>query len=99
MAASTTTKKKRVRNKSTGRDYKKEYANYQGKPEQIKKRTQRNAAARKKKCPAGQDVDHKKPIRSGGSNKASNLVCKAKSANRSFSRKNGTNARKARRSK
>lgn len=79
--------KKRVRNKSTGRNYKKEYASYQGKPSQIKKRAQRNAAARKKKCPAGSEVDHKKPIRSGGTNAKKNLRCKKKSANRSFSRK------------
>lgn len=94
--------KKRVRNKSTGRNYRKEYDNYQGKKEQIKKRTQRNAARRKMVAEGkaskgdGKDVDHKRRIKSGGSNSSSNLRMKNKSANRSFSRKRGTNARRAR---
>ena len=45
------------------RDYKKEYRDYQGKPEQIKRRTQRNQS-RQKLIDAGvdvrgKDVDHK----------------------------------------
>lgn len=90
MAAKT---KKRVRNKSTGRNYDKEYASYQGKPSQIKKRAQRNAARRKMAAAGkvkkgdGKDVDHKKPIRSGGTNAKGNLRVKSKSSNRSFSRK------------
>jgi len=46
------------------RDYKSEYKNYQGKPEQIKNRASRNLARRlmKKKLGAkinGKDIDHK----------------------------------------
>jgi hypothetical protein len=72
------------------RDYKKEYANYQGKPEQIKRRASRNAARalleKKGKVHKGdgKDVNH----RSGNpmSNKVSNLQVESKSANRSYPR-------------
>ena len=70
------------------RNYKKEYANYQGKPEQIKKRSSRNKARRKLlsqgKAVAGKDVDHKdgNPM----NNKTSNLSVKSKKDNRSFPR-------------
>ena len=37
---------KRIRNKSTGRNYKKEYASYQGKPNVIAKRVSRDTARR-----------------------------------------------------
>ena len=56
---------RRIRNKSTGRDYKKEYANYQGKPDQIKRRSSRNSArsaavkAGKAKKGDGKDIHHK----------------------------------------
>lgn len=46
------------------RNYKKEYENYQGKPDQIKRRAQRNAARRKAEKEGkvrkgdGKDVDH-----------------------------------------
>lgn len=72
------------------RDYKKEYANYQGKPEQIKRRAARNAARRKMEKAGkvrkgdGKDVDH-----SNGNprdNRASNLKAKSKSDNRSYAR-------------
>ncbi len=72
------------------RDYKREYREYQGKPEQIKQRAQRNAARAevvKKKgaaAVAGKDVDHKNPIRKGGSNTAGNLRVKSESENRSW---------------
>lgn len=75
------------------RDYKKEYENYQGKPEQIKNRAKRNAA-RAKMAKAGRvskgdgkDVDHVLPLSKGGGNLGGNLRVKAKSANRSFKRK------------
>ncbi len=78
------------------RDYKKEYANYQGKPEQIKNRAKRNAAraTMEKKLGSsaikGKDIDHKRPISKGGSNKTSNLRAVSPSTNRSFKRtKNG----------
>ena len=55
------------------RDYRKEYDNYQGQPEQIKNRAERNAARaklKKKGAPvAGKDVAHVKALSKGGSNK------------------------------
>ena len=74
------------------RDYKKEYANYQGKPEQIANRAKRNAAraemARKGLVTKGdgKDVDHKTPIAKGGGNGPGNLRAIPKSQNRSFAR-------------
>lgn len=74
------------------RNYKLEYSHYQGKPDQIKKRAQRNAA-RAKLMKAGRvhkgdglDVDHKHSIDKGGGNGTGNLRVKTKSANRSFPR-------------
>ena len=70
------------------RDYKKEYASYHSKPEQKKKRAKRNAARRqaekagKVKKGDGKDIDHKKPLRSGGTNGKKNLRVRSKSANR-----------------
>jgi hypothetical protein len=73
------------------RDYKREYALYQGSPEQIKKRGMRNAA-RAKLMKAGKvhkgdgmDVAHVKALDKGGSNGDGLRVEKA-SANRSFAR-------------
>jgi hypothetical protein len=74
------------------RDYKKEYANYQGKPDQIKKRAIRNAARSEMEEKGvvskgdGKDVDHKTPIAKGGGNGSGNLRAVPKSANRSFAR-------------
>lgn len=74
------------------RPYKKEYEQYQGKPEQIKKRDERNAARAKlaKKGLVhkgdGKDVDHKKALSKGGSNKLSNLRAVSAHKNRSFAR-------------
>lgn len=74
------------------RNYKKEYANYQGKPEQIKNRSERNQARAQLmkegvvKKGDGKDVDHKKPIAKGGGNSRSNLRVQSASANRSFGR-------------
>lgn len=74
------------------RDYKKEYVNYQGKPEQIENRTKRNAArAEMEKKGAvkkgdGKDVDHRTPIAKGGGNGSGNLRAVPKSQNRSFAR-------------
>lgn len=60
------------------RDYKKEYQTYQGTPEQIAKRSQRNKARRAYEkdhgnLPSTTDVDHKKPIKRGGTNANGNL--------------------------
>jgi hypothetical protein len=74
------------------RDYKKEYANYQGKPEQIENRAKRNAAraTMEKKGVVrkgdGKDVDHRTPIAKGGGNGSGNLRAVPKSQNRSFAR-------------
>ena len=73
------------------RDYRKEYDRYQGKPEQIKNRTARNAAraklmkAGKVHKGDGKDVAHVKAIDKGGSIK-DGLRVQSKSANRSFKR-------------
>jgi hypothetical protein len=74
------------------RDYKKEYQNYQGKPEQIANRAKRNAARSEMEKKGvvskgdGKDIDHKTPIAKGGGNGSGNLRAVPKSANRSFAR-------------
>jgi hypothetical protein len=81
---------KRMRNKSTGRNYKREYASYQGKPEAIKKRTARDAARRtmqKKgvvRKGSGRDVHHVNA--NPYDNRPHNLRVVNRSANRSFKR-------------
>ena len=71
------------------RNYKKEYKNYHGKPEQRKKRSKRVLARRKLEKEGavskgdGKDVDHKKALRSGGGNSRSNLRVRSRSSNRS----------------
>lgn len=72
------------------RNYKKEYANYQGKPEQKKRRAQRNRVRRlmerlgKVTKGDGKDVHHKdgNPM----NHKKSNLKVVKQSKNRSFAR-------------
>jgi hypothetical protein len=74
------------------RPYKKEYEEYQGKPDQIKKRAKRNAARAELMKDGrvhkgdGKDVDHVKPLSKGGSSSKSNLKVKSASNNRSYSR-------------
>jgi polyphosphate kinase 2 (PPK2 family) len=72
------------------RNYRKEYDNYQGKPEQIKNRAQRNKAradlVKKGVDVAGKDVAHVKALSKGGTNKDGVRVEPA-SKNRSFKRK------------
>lgn len=74
------------------RDYKSEYAAYQGTEKQKKNRAKRNAARREMEREGkvhkgdGKDVDHKTPMAKGGGNGKSNLRVKDKSANRSFKR-------------
>jgi hypothetical protein len=71
------------------RDYKMEYRNYHGKPKQRKERAARTKAREqleKKgvvKKGDGKDIDHKKPLRSGGSNGINNLRIRNRSSNRS----------------
>lgn len=68
------------------RDYKKEYRNYQGTPEQIKRRAERNAARRKMEAAGrvhkgdGKEVDHKNFNTANNSN--SNLRVVSRSVNR-----------------
>jgi 5-methylcytosine-specific restriction endonuclease McrA len=68
------------------RDYKKESREYHGKPEQVAKRSQRNQARRAVEkitgdLPTDKVVDHKVPIRKGGSNTLSNLKVASRGAN------------------
>ena len=78
------------------RDYKKEYAQYHGKTEQIKQRAERVKAQRlvdktgkdangngKADKREGKDIDHKKPLRNGGKTTKSNLRIRSIKANRS----------------
>ena len=70
------------------RNYKKEYDSYHSKPEQKKNRAARNKARRaavasgKVKKGSSKDIDHKKPLRNGGSKSLSNTRVRSKTANR-----------------
>ncbi len=77
------------------RDYKREYEKYHGRPEQIKQRAERVKAQRlidktgvdknnngKADVREGKDIDHKKPLRSGGTSAKSNLRIRSVKANR-----------------
>ena len=74
------------------RNFDKEYANYQGTPQQIHNRSLRNQARRKLvsegvvKKGDGKDVGHIKALGKGGTNSRSNLEAQSVSANRSFAR-------------
>lgn len=78
--------------KNGKRDYDKQREMYDGKDSVKKDRAARNAARRqmevegKVKKGDGMDVNHKKPISKGGTNKKSNLEVIPKSKNRSFKR-------------
>jgi 5-methylcytosine-specific restriction endonuclease McrA len=73
------------------RDYQKENE-YKAKPDQIKKRVERNKARRmmmrlgKVHKGDGMDVDHIKPLSKGGANTVSNMRVRTKSENSSFPR-------------
>lgn len=75
--------------KKRKRNYKREYKLFHGKPSQIKKRAKRVTARRRMEAKGkvhkgdGKDVDHKKPLRNGGTNGESNLRIRSKSDNRS----------------
>jgi hypothetical protein len=74
------------------RDYKAEYANYDGTEDVKKKRAQRNKARRMLEREGvvskgdGKDVDHKKPLSKGGTTTRSNLKAVPASTNRSYKR-------------
>lgn len=73
---------------SKPRDYKQEYAEFHGKPAQVKKRAQRVKARRmltKEGAVAkgdGKDVDHIKPLKKNGTTARSNLRVRSVKANR-----------------
>ena len=73
---------------SKPRDYTKEYAEFHGKPEQVKKRAQRVKARRMLEKEGavskgdGKDVDHIKPLKSGGTSARGNLRVRSVKANR-----------------
>jgi hypothetical protein len=79
--------KKRVYNKSTGRDYSYD-TKYESSSKQKKNRAQRNKARAmmKKKVGAkrleGLDVNHRKPMKKGGKSVMSNLNIESKRKNR-----------------
>ena len=66
---------------------------YDAEPENVKKRTLRNQARAKFKKAGlvqkgdGKDIDHIKPMRSGGSNTAGNLRVMPRSVNRGWNKK------------
>ena len=66
------------------RDYKQEYRDYHGRPEQIKERAQRNAARAQMGLKVGdpREVDHKRPISQGGTNSPQNLRAVSQATNR-----------------
>jgi 5-methylcytosine-specific restriction endonuclease McrA len=69
---------------------KKHYAEYQSRPDVMKKRAKMNAARRKLmkegvvKKGDGKDVDHIKPLRHGGGNGRKNLRAISRSKNRGW---------------
>lgn len=75
------------------RNYKQEYANYDGTPAVKKKRAARNKARRMLEREGvvqkgdGRDVDHKTPLSKGGTTTRSNLRAEPASKNRSYPRK------------
>jgi len=66
------------------RDYKKEYDDYHSKPKQKKNRALRNAARKKAGLKVGdkREVDHKKPLSKGGTNRKGNLRVVKRKTNR-----------------
>ena len=70
--------------KARKRDYRREYDQYHGKPEQRKKRSLRNKARRKLGLKVGdsREVDHKRALSKGGSNSKSNLRAISREKNR-----------------
>jgi hypothetical protein len=74
------------------RDYKAEYAKYQGTPEQKKNRAKRNAARSTLMASGavtkgdGKHVNHVTPLSKGGGNARSNLTVKTEANNSSYPR-------------
>ena len=78
------------KNPPSKRDYKHEYAEYQGRPEQIKHRAERNQARRDETKKLGHapqgDVAHIQPLAGGGTNTSRNERVEAVAKNRSWRR-------------
>ena len=72
------------------RNYKKEYRDYHGKPEQIRRRSLRNGARSALGLKKGdsRQAGHKKPLSKGGTNAKSNIRIQSKKSN--LSKQNGT---------
>lgn len=74
------------------RNYREEYDNYHGKPDQIANRGKRVQARRDMEAKhgaaalKGKDVGHKKPLRSGGGNAPGNLTVQSVKSNRGWNR-------------
>ena len=66
------------------RNYRKEYDTYHGTPAQKKNRAARNRARTKLKLKRGdkREVDHKRPMSKGGTNKRGNLRAVSRRTNR-----------------
>jgi hypothetical protein len=76
------------KNPPSKRDYKHEYAEYQGRPEQIKHRSERNEARRAETKKLGHapqgDVAHITPLAGGGKNTLRNEKVESAAKNRSW---------------
>jgi len=76
------------RNPPSKRNYKHEYAEYQGKPEQIKHRAERNELRREETKKLGHpptgDVAHIAPLERGGKNTLQNAKVESIKKNRSW---------------
>lgn len=89
---------KKGQTKATATKRSKQQRKYNSSPEQKKNRAARNKARRaaekagKVKKGDGKDVDHKKPLRSGGSKSVKNTRVRSRKANRSDN--GGTGGRK-----
>lgn len=85
--------------KNGKRDYAKEREKYHSRPEQMENNRERKRARRKLEAEGkvrphdGKDVDHKKPLKRGGSNGRSNLRVQSRSTNRSVSKTSGNRMR------
>lgn len=83
------------------RDYKKEYASYQGTDKQKKNRAKRNKARRvmmregKVHKGDGKDVGHKTPLKNGGGNGTNNWKVQSVASNRSEGGRIGDKKKKA----
>lgn len=89
-------KKGQYKSNATARS--KQQREYNSRPEQKRRRAMRNAARRRAERAGqvrkgdGKDVDHRRPLRSGGSNSTSNTRVRSRRANRSDN--GGTGGRK-----